>query len=294
MGPIEANEPDKIKQSEGQTAVHKHASWAYARADLVGRVGLARQETNVFSDRHSIFLNIKGAATAGENYIDGRRVPFDMRPEGTLSYVPPGCAWKGWDEGDATAGYLLISVEPDILSVLLDSASEGNDLRPELGFTDLPMQCTMRQIAWDLACHDSPDELVIGERLAAIFRYLFRRSGIGAKLPRGGLTPRVLRKTMERIDSHIDRPISLSELSQDVGLSVAHFCRAFKQSVGMTPYAFFNRRRLERASDLLRTTDMSVTEVALACGYASGSHLSTSFRTETGVAPIAYRAIWTD
>lgn len=294
MGTIEANEPDKIKQSEGRPAVHKQAAWTWARADLVGRVDLARQETSVFSDRHSIFLNIRGAATVGEDYIDGRRVPFDVRPEGTLSYIPPACTWNGWDEGDTTAAYLLISVEPELLPVLFDSAPNMPGLRPELGFFDLPMQCTARQVAWDLACNDSPDEVVIAERIATIFRHLFRRSGLGAKLPRGGLAPRVLRRTMEHIDSHIDRPISLSELTQDVGLSIAHFCRAFKQSVGMTPYAFSNRRRLERASDLLRTTDMSVTEVALACGYASGSHLSTRFRTETGVSPIAYRAIWTD
>lgn len=294
MRSLAAVEPQKIKQSEGQVVLHRHAIWSGVRADLVRRIELKRQEIAVSTDRHSIFLNMRGAARSGENYIDGRRVGFAARSEGSLTYIPPGCAWSGWDEGDATACYLMITVAKEFLATLSDGLLSAGNLRPELGFRDLSVQCAARQIAGELAHDDTISELIVEGYLASLFGHLLRRSGVASKTSRSGLAPTVLKRIVERIEAHIDRPISVGQLAEEAGVSLGHFCRAFKRSTGVTPYEFFDRRRLERASDLLRTTSMSVTDIALACGYASGSHLSTRFRRETGISPATYRAVWTD
>jgi AraC-like DNA-binding protein len=291
---LTAVEPEKIKQSQGQIILHKHGTWSGARADLVRRADLKRQEIDLSTDKHSIFLNIRGVAKFGENYIDGRKVGFAARTEGSLTYIPPDCAWSGWDEGDASACYLMISVEKEFLANLFDRLSSTGNLRPKLGFRDLPIQCAARQIASELVHDDIVSELIVEGYLVSLFGHLLRRSGVAGKTSRGGLAPAVLKRMVERIEAHVDRPIRVRELAEEAGVSFEHFCRAFKQSVGLTPYTFFNQRRLERASDLLRTTSLSVTEVALACGYASGSHLSTRFRRETGFSPVKYRAVWTD
>ncbi|MBW9064629.1 helix-turn-helix transcriptional regulator [Rhizobium herbae] len=292
MGIVPAIQPESMKQSQGQVILHKQGLWSNARADVVRRRGLGRQVIDVVADHHLIFLNIRGAAKSGENYLDGRKVGFTPRPDGSLVYIPPGCRWSGWDEGDAEACYLMITVAREFFINLSTGRTGVGTLRPELGFRDLPIQCLSRHIAGELSNDDSMSDLIVEGHLSAIFGLLQRRSRTSGRASRGGLSPAVLKRVIERIDAHIDRPPSVRALAQEAGVTYEHFSRAFKQSQGSTPYGFYNQRRLGRASDLLRTTTMTVTEVAIACGYASGSHLSTRFRRETGFSPAEYRALW--
>ncbi|AHG48818.1 AraC family transcriptional regulator (plasmid) [Rhizobium leguminosarum bv. trifolii CB782] len=294
VGIVPAIQPERMKQSQGQVILHEQGLWSNARADVVRRRGLGRQVIDVVADHHLIFLNIRGAAKSGENYLDGCKVGFTPRLDGSLVYIPPGCHWSGWDEGDAEACYLLLTVAREFFARLSTGLTGVGTLRPELGFRDLPIQCVARQIAGELSHHDSMSDVIVEGHLAAIFGLLHRRSSSSGRASRGGLSPGVLKRVIERIDAHIDRPPSVRSLAQEVGLTYEHFSRAFKQSQGSTPYGFYNQRRLERASDLLRTTAMTVTQVAFACGYASGSHLSTRFRRETGFSPVEYRALWRD
>ncbi|TIP93629.1 MAG: helix-turn-helix transcriptional regulator [Mesorhizobium sp.] len=64
----------------------------------------------------------------------------------------------------------------------------------------------------------------------------------------------------------------LADLANEVGVSRFHFCRAFKQSTEMTPHAFIAQRRLEHSADMLRSTNISATEIAMECGFGSSSH----------------------
>ncbi|WP_244541273.1 helix-turn-helix transcriptional regulator [Rhizobium tibeticum] len=262
------------------------------RADLVRRTGLKRQEIEVSADKHSIFLNIQGTATAGENYLDGSRIGFVARPEGSLAYVPPGRTWSGWDEGDSTASYLLISVERQFARNLFDEFGRAERLKPELGFNDLAIQFAARKIAGELSQSDRASGLIVEGHLTTIFGLMLRRSNGPQKGTRGGLAPVVLRRITERIEDLLSEKLTLTELSQEFGMSATHLCRAFKQSTGASPHSYLNSRRLERASFLLRTTSHSITEIALMCGYSSGSHFSTSFRQELGAPPAVYRAAW--
>ena len=281
-----------MKQSQGKIILHKQARWSEARADVVCRSDLGRQIIDVATNHHLIFLNIRGSAKSGENYIDGRNVGFTPRHDGSLVYIPPGCCWSGWDEGDAEACYLMIAVKSSFLENLSSRSANVGTLRPKLGFRDLPIQSVARQIAWELSHDDPLSDVIVEGYLGAIFGLLQRHSRTSGKRTRGGLPPALLKRVIEQIDAHIDQPPSVQALAQDAGLTREHFSRAFKQSQGLTPYAFYNRRRLERASDLLRTTQATVTEIAIACGYASGSHLSTRFRLETGISPAKYRSFW--
>ncbi|OWV73063.1 AraC family transcriptional regulator [Rhizobium sp. R634] len=292
MGILPIIQPERMKKSQGETILHQQGLWSHARADIVRRRGLGRQVIDVVADDHLIFLNIRGTAASGENFLDGRRVEFSPRPDGSLVYIPPGCHWTGWDEGDAEGCYLMITMTRDFFFNLAIKLPRAGTLRPELGFRDLPIQCLARQIAGELSHDDSMGSLIVEGHLAAIFGLLQRRSGTSGRVSRGGLAPTVLKRVIGRIEAHIDRPPSVRALAEEAGLTYEHFSRAFKQSQGSTPYGFYNQRRLERATDLLRTTAMSVTEIAIACGYASGSHLSTRFRRETGFSPAEYRALW--
>ncbi len=105
----------------------------------------------------------------------------------------------------------------------------------------------------------------------------------------GGLSPNVLRRAIERLRSDSDADVSLAALASDAGLSRFHFCRAFKESTGLSPHAWLRQHRLEQAMDMLRDTDASVVSVAAALGYSSQTAFAAAFRRLTGETPTDWR-----
>ncbi|WP_029584622.1 AraC family transcriptional regulator [Bradyrhizobium sp. URHD0069] len=105
----------------------------------------------------------------------------------------------------------------------------------------------------------------------------------------GGLSPKVLLRAIERLRSDSDADVSLAALASDAGLSRFHFCRAFKESTGLSPHAWLRQYRLEQAMQMLRDTDASVVSVAAALGYASQTAFAAAFRRLTGETPSDWR-----
>jgi transcriptional regulator GlxA family with amidase domain len=106
---------------------------------------------------------------------------------------------------------------------------------------------------------------------------------------RGGLPPRALRRVREFIETHLEDNISIQTLAAIAGLSKYHFARAFKQSEGITPHGYLVQCRVRRAQDLLAATDLPLSEIALASGFADQSHCARRFREHVGVTPSSYR-----
>jgi len=78
-------------------------------------------------------------------------------------------------------------------------------------------------------------------------------------------------------------------LAGTAGLSIHHFARAFRQSVGEPPHSYVLRRRIERAQEMLKQTDQPLAEIALAVGFSDHSHFARHFRRLVGVTPGAAR-----
>ena len=99
----------------------------------------------------------------------------------------------------------------------------------------------------------------------------------------------VLVATVTLMNRHIDNPLTMEDLAEAAGYSRRHLERLFRDAVGKTPGEFYRGLRLDRARNLLITTDLTLMEVALACGFPSVSHFSKSFRATFGMAPTKLR-----
>lgn len=106
-----------------------------------------------------------------------------------------------------------------------------------------------------------------------------------------GLLPH-LRRARDHIDRHFEQPLDLDALARLAGVSKYHFVRSFVASYGETPIRCLTRRRIERAQDLLRGANLTVTEVCELVGFASLGSFSSRFAQLVGESPTAYRDRW--
>ncbi|MFI7528432.1 helix-turn-helix transcriptional regulator [Nocardia salmonicida] len=103
-----------------------------------------------------------------------------------------------------------------------------------------------------------------------------------------------LRKARDLVDRQYAEPLALDELARAAGVSKYHFLRAFAAVYGRTPAVYLAERRIERAQDLLRSTNLTVTEVCMLVGYSSLGSFSAKFRQLVGVTPSEYQAKFAD
>jgi len=105
----------------------------------------------------------------------------------------------------------------------------------------------------------------------------------------GGLTPARLRRVTQLVHAKIEDELSLDEMAESAGLSAAHFSQVFRKSTGETPHQFVLRHRIDRAKEMLRSTEGRVLDVAVACGFKTQQHFARVFRRMCGASPTEYR-----
>src|SRR6202045_3830302 len=96
-------------------------------------------------------------------------------------------------------------------------------------------------------------------------------------------------RARDLMDRTFAKPLRIRRLARIAEMSEAHFIRTFRATFGEAPHRYLQRRRVERAMFLLRTTDRSVTDVCFDVGFSSLGTFSRSFRDIVGEAPTAYR-----
>jgi len=91
------------------------------------------------------------------------------------------------------------------------------------------------------------------------------------------------------MDAHFGEPVDLQQLAAVAALSKYHFHRLFTTVYGRTPATYLSERRIERAQDLLRATNLTVTEVCCAVGFSSLGSFSSRFRAVVGETPSQFQ-----
>ncbi|HEY4292442.1 AraC family transcriptional regulator [Luteibacter sp.] len=153
-----------------------------------------------------------------------------------------------------------------------------------------PAVRTLAQVLFDGLRAEAPNTPLLAHvalALRALLGCPTPREDGGA--PRGGLATWQERRAIAYMDERLDQSFPVSSVADACGLSVNHFSRAFRRSMGKPPHRWLLDRRIDRARELLRDTALSLADIALACGFAEQSHFTRVFTRTVGMPPGAWR-----
>jgi AraC family transcriptional regulator len=127
--------------------------------------------------------------------------------------------------------------------------------------------------------------------LAAVLVHTYSLS-VKARNPiRGGLSDNSRRNVIDLVRSRISEDISLADMAAVTGLSITHFSRIFKRSMGESPHQFVLQQRVQYAKGLLLKLNLRVIDVALASGFKTQQHFARIFREMCGLSPTEYQRL---
>ena len=227
--------------------------------------------------------------------VDGRVVHEGVSNAGCVCITPPDAEVSCWFGHSMDAVHLFIPHR--MLMVAFEdlndrAAPSGLTLRAERTQHD-PLLCQVASLL--LAIGEDPDPSLqlyidtLGN--AAVTRLLSAHTVIAPPRPSaiGKLPAWRLRLALNYLEEHLDSSVTLPELAVAVGLSTMYFAAQFKRATGLSPHKYLTRRRLERAQERMRATNLSLAEVAVAVGFSSQTHFTTTFRTTVGETPARWR-----
>jgi len=108
-------------------------------------------------------------------------------------------------------------------------------------------------------------------------------------VPGPRLTAWQRRRVLDHIETRLAQPLRNRDLAALVGYSEFHFSVAFRNALGAPPHEYLIRRRIERAQQLMVSSELPLCQIAAECGLADQSHLSRLFRRVVGDTPAAWR-----
>ena len=211
--------------------------------------------------------------------------------------VPPESLWISPSASPitlrlkSTLRYLRVSLEPAHLGRLISpSLDELAPVRLRRTYAvESPQIRNLMLTLRDEADSQNAGGLAMVEAVtSALGHLLVRHAGVERPRPvrsRGGLSATAKRRVLELIDATLDARLTVDALSREVGLSPAHFARAFKETMGRAPHQYLLALRLERARRLLDTTRLSISEIAQRTGFADQAHFTRLFRRAFGRTP---------
>lgn len=212
-----------------------------------------------------------------------------------LCITPPDVAttWKHEGHPEILQVYLRRSVYEAAVGEMFGCDASAAEIVPRFGLLDPLLEQLAITLVDALRTGSSNDGLYIDAIAHMMAVHIARTHSARSRGGGSPAIPSVSRQRMQRllefIDANLDENLSLDRLATEAGISPLYLARAFKRAVGHSPHQYLLRRRVERAKELLRTTELPVLDVALAAGFSSQSHLSYWMIRQVGVSPAAYR-----
>ena len=224
---------------------------------------------------------------------DGKTQSAILRPR-LVGTIPAGVAshWEVNGSADVLLVYLHQSMIGRVAEEVLELDPSKVEIRPVLAETDPLLEQLALSILSSMKSR-SPHGSLYVETIAQTIavQLLHEHASQNARIVH--TTPTLakpgMRRVMDLIESAMDEDLSLGALASEAGMSPFYFARSFRQHFGEAPHQYLLRKRIDRGKELLLQTETSLVEIALATGFSSQSHFTSTFKRFVGVTPGEYR-----
>lgn len=235
--------------------------------------------------RTKIDWQLKGVSRDRDRACKKFEHQFDAN---SCTILPPGS--ELWLRPLRASDVGVIALEPEFLKRVAQETFE--DARIEIvhrvGVNDDVLHNFGRLFQAELYAGNANGQLYVESLASAIAIHLLKNYSASKKQmgdPIGGLTTFAIRQIVDYINDRLEENLSLLELATVVRMSPHYFSSLFKQSMGVSPYQYVIRCRVQRAEQLLRQGKQTIAEIAKQVGFAHQSHLNYHFKRLMGVTP---------
>ncbi len=191
---------------------------------------------------------------------------------------------------------LLLSIDPTLVNRLDagDINLAGLQFRQQIGVEDQGVRQALIAIKQEIEAPGLNSRLYVETLLMLLLTRLMRCASNFATpcepaYVKGGLPNWRLKRALELLEASQTKTPSLAEIAGPLRLHPTFFCRAFKQSTGLSPHRYLLEHRVNRAKEMMKDQKRTLTEIALDCGFSGSSQFSVVFKRITGISPRGYR-----
>jgi AraC family transcriptional regulator len=293
---IDYSQQDSTSTFAPRPRIHSSQQAGWKNIHLAHYQMPAMETPEMVNLQHIIAIPLLKYETVQEVIFEGKRYQTQHKPKelGSIAIIPADVPFSAkWNqESSVTHCYL----DPTFVAhAAYESINlEQVELNLALQKTDL-LVCQIVLALQNVLETDATNSCFYADSMAtALAAHCLRNYSTRKHVLQeyeDGLSKYKLKQAFEYMNTHLSENISLASVSEQLGISQFHFCRLFKQSTGMTPYAYLIRQRVERAKQLLKRKEGTMLDIAIECGFANSSHFAKHFRKYTGISPRHFRML---
>jgi len=240
--------------------------------------------------QHSLVVTDPKSCFQAERRLDGKFKHY-AHGNGRVDVIPAFLShWTNWDR---EVEFSVIAICPTLLNQTTQELMQREiELIPQFSIDDPVIQQLALALKTEIQTGCMSGKLygeALGTALAArlVQNYVVSKPALEVKA--NGLTRSQLERVIDYMKANLTQVLSILDLATLTSMSESHFSRSFKQSVGIAPYQYLMQQRVERAKQLLKQQVISISNIALDCGFSNQTHLTKVFRQMTGMTPKAYQ-----
>ncbi|MEM5425259.1 AraC family transcriptional regulator [Paraburkholderia ferrariae] len=279
-------EPTEYRDVGGRLVTSYSAGTESTRVELLSRESMGSIGWRFRQSRLTL-LWFQSGISEMHLKVDGKIVDSSISMMSNLALIPSFTNIEGDFKVEKHCSYAAIFLDPKWVRQRIDYDFD----EPLLAFGHQHIHRSLLELCGEVQREDSLYELFVEGWSLQTLALLSRMITIPTTMnrPIGGLAESKFIRVCKYIIEDLSQPFTIDDLSRVAGVSARHFSRAFQARSGQTPFRYIMGLRIEQAKRMLATTERSVTDVAMECGFSHAQHFANSFRVATGITPSAYR-----
>jgi AraC family transcriptional regulator len=252
----------------------------------------AWETPNSCCSHHAILINYSEQPAKTDRILDGHK-QSEQAFVGDITVIPAGVQHKAsWTQ---ETSFLLIFFDPAYVTQVSNESCNPDCVKiiPHFATSDPQIHQIGLLLKSELESNE-PCSRLYGDSLANILtirllrRYSERK--IAVQYSSSGLSKNALQRVIEYIHENLSGDLSLKELADLSQIGPNYFTTLFRQSTGLSAYQYVINCRIEKAKQLLASSELPLVEISLQVGFQSQSHFINIFRRQIGMTPKTYRA----